>query len=81
MELTLKRLEIETLRLPIDIRAKLAQKLLSSLALDNKNLEKQRVQQLSPWAHSLLGIAKTEFPVSDDEIKQDYVAYLEKKYL
>ncbi len=40
MELTLKRFEIETLKLPIDIRAKLAQKLLSSLALDNKNLEK-----------------------------------------
>jgi hypothetical protein len=37
MELTLERLETETLRLPINIRAKLAQKLLSSVALDNKN--------------------------------------------
>ena len=81
MELTLERLEIEILRLPIDIRAKLAQKLLSSVVLDNKNLEKQRSQGLSPWAHSLLGIAKTEFSGSDEEIKDDYVAYLEKKYL
>jgi len=80
MELTLEQLETETLSLPIDIRAKLAQKLLSSLTLD-KNREKQQIQQLSPWAHSLLGIAQTEFPVSDDEIKRDYVDYLEKKYL
>jgi len=80
MELTLEQLETKTLSLPIDIRAKLAQKLLSSLALDNKNREKQQIQQLSPWAHSLLGIAKTEFPVNDDEIKRDYADYLEKKY-
>jgi hypothetical protein len=80
MELTLERLETEILRLPIDIRAKLAQKLLSSVALDNEKIEKQRIERLSPWAHSLLGIAKTEFLVSDEEIKHDYVAYLEKKY-
>jgi len=79
--MTLEQFEQEALNFPVDQRTLLAQKLLMSVAQEQQQREAQLLEQLSPWARSLLGIAKTDAPApTDEEVKRDYQAYLEEKY-
>jgi hypothetical protein len=79
--MTLEQVEQEALNLSLDVRALLAQKLLKSVAQEQQNRDAELLEQLSPWARSLLGIAQTDAPApTDEEVKRDYEAYLEAKY-
>lgn len=81
MTLTPTQIEEEALKLPMGARAQLAQNLLISVGWESLRHEEEFRQQLSPWARGLLGIAKPEVPLSDEDLQHDYEAYLERKYL
>jgi len=79
--MTLEQVEQEALNLSLDVRALLAQKLMKSVAQEQQHREAELLEELSPWARSLLGIAKTDAPApTDEEVKRNYEAYLEAKY-
>ncbi len=81
MTFTPEQIEEEALKLPMGARAILAQNLLLSVGRERLKHEEAFRQQLSPWARGLLGIAKPEQPLSDEDIRCDYEAYLERKYV